>query len=161
MLYALKYKEVIMICPFCSHTETKVTDKRDSNEEIRRRRECLKCGKRFTTYEGIQKSDLFIIKKDGRREIFNRDKLLLGLVKACEKREISHDKIEKVINEVEEKIRKKGKKEVKSDILGKFVMDKLKKIDKVAYIRFASVYRDFKDVADFKEVMKEIKEVGR
>jgi len=145
-----------MICPYCSHSETKVTDKRDSNSSIRRRRECLKCGKRFTTYEDIQNSDLFVVKKDGRRELFNKDKLLLGFIKACEKRNISHDIIEKNVKIIEEKIRKRGKKEIKSTMIGKMAMDRLRRIDKVAYIRFASVYMDFQDINDFKREIKEV-----
>lgn len=145
-----------MLCPFCSHKETKVTNKRDINEATRRRRECLKCGKRFTTYEKAESLELYVVKKDGRREPYSRDKLLLGIVKACEKRAVSHDKIDKAVNEIEEKLRKKGK-EVKSSVIGELVMRALKKLDKVAYIRFASVYREFKDVNDFKNITREIK----
>src|SRR3989338_9554583 len=145
-----------MLCPFCLHKETKVTNKRDAENLTRRRRECLKCRKRFTTYEKVENPEFFVVKKDGRREQYNKDKLLLGIVKACEKRVVSHEKIEKVVNEIEEKLRKKGK-EVKSNIIGEFVMKALKKLDKVAYIRFASVYRDFKDIDDFRNITKEIK----
>ena len=145
-----------MLCPFCSHKETKVTNKRDINDATRRRRECLKCCRRFTTYERIESPELFVVKKDGRREPYSRDKLLLGIVKACEKRAVSHDKIEKAVNEIEEKLRKKGK-EVKSSIIGELVMKALKKLDKVAYIRFASVYKDFKDIDDFRNITKEIR----
>ncbi|MBU3907477.1 MAG: transcriptional regulator NrdR [Nanoarchaeota archaeon] len=146
-----------MDCPYCSHDDLKVTDKRGSPNGIRRRRECLKCGKRFTTYERIEPFDLYVIKKDGRRERYNRDKLLLGIVKACEKREISPEKIDEIVNQIEEKLRKKGK-EVTTKAVGELVMNALKKLDKVAYIRFASVYRKFDDVNDFR---KEIKEVGK
>ena len=145
-----------MLCPFCSHKETKVTNKRDANDATRRRRECLKCGRRFTTYERAESPELFVIKKDGRREQYSRDKLLLGIVKACEKRAVSHERVEKAVNEIEEKLGKKGK-EVKSSMIGELVMKALKKLDKVAYIRFASVYRDFKDVEDFRDITKEIK----
>ncbi|MBU0957556.1 MAG: transcriptional regulator NrdR [Nanoarchaeota archaeon] len=145
-----------MKCPYCEHHDSKVTDKRDSKHLIRRRRECLKCKKRYTTYEDVQKSDLFVVKKDGRREVFNRDKLLLGLIKACEKRDISHEIIEKNVNIIEDKVRKRGKSEIKSELIGKFTMDRLKKVDKVAYIRFASVYMDFQDVNDFKKGIKEV-----
>ncbi|MBI2124215.1 transcriptional repressor NrdR [Candidatus Pacearchaeota archaeon] len=145
-----------MLCPFCSHKETKVTNKRDAENLTRRRRECLKCRKRFTTYEKTEAPEIFVVKKDGRREPYNRDKLLLGIVKACEKRALPHDRIEKAVNEIEEDIRKKGK-EVKSMMIGELVMKALKKMDKVAYIRFASVYRDFKDVNDFRNITKEIK----
>lgn len=145
-----------MECPFCSNMIFKVTDKRDSPQGIRRRRECLKCKKRFTTYEKIERGDLYVIKKDSRREIFDRDKLERGIDKAFEKRPISKEQIQKMINEIEEQIRKKGKREIKSSIIGDLVIKKLKKIDKVAYIRFASVYHDFEDVRDFKLVMKQV-----
>ena len=145
-----------MKCIYCGH-ETRVTDKRESPDGTRRRRECLKCKKRFTTYEKIEKKDFMIVKKDGRRERFSREKLKSGIMKACEKRPVPVDKIEKAVDEIEEKISKSGKsKEVKSDIIGKMVMMKLKKLDKVAYIRFASVYKDFKDVKDFKQELKEV-----
>ena len=143
-----------MNCPFCSGA-TKVTDKRGSPQGVRRRRECLKCKKRFTTYERADKKDIVIVKKDGRREKFSSDKLKNGLMRACEKRPISVEKIDKIIGEIEEKLGTKGK-EVKSENIGKMVMGKLKRLDKIAYIRFASVYRDFKDIKDFKEVMKEV-----
>ena len=145
-----------MECPFCSNTIFKVTDKRDSPQGIRRRRECMKCKKRFTTYEKIERSDLYVIKKDGRREIFDRNKLERGIDKAFEKRPISKEQIQKMVNDIEEQIRKKGKREIKSSIIGDLVIKKLKKIDKVAYIRFASVYHDFEDVRDFKLVMKQV-----
>ena len=145
-----------MKCPYCSSTKTKVTNKRDSDEEgiTRRRRECLKCSRRFTTYERPE-IETIVVKKDNRREPYNRDKLTSGLVKACEKRPISREKVEKIVNEIEEKLRRKGK-EVKSEVIGKLVMQSLKKLDKVAYIRFASVYSDFQDLADFKNIFKDI-----
>lgn len=144
-----------MKCPYCSSTKTKVTDKRDSEEGItRRRRECLKCKRRFTTYERPE-IETIVVKKDKRREPYNRDKLTSGLTKACEKRPISHEKIEKIVNEIEERLRRKGK-EVKSEVIGKLVMQSLKKLDKVAYIRFASVYSNFQDLADFKNIFKDI-----
>lgn len=145
-----------MHCPYCSSEDLKVTDKRSSPEGIRRRRECLKCKKRFTTYEKIERGEFFVIKKDGRREKFQKEKLERGVERAFEKRPIAHEKIQKMINEVEEIIRKKGKKEIKSSIIGDLVSKKIKKLDKVAYIRFASVYRDFEDVRDFKMAMKEV-----
>ena len=144
-----------MLCPFCSNDETKVTDKRDSKDETRRRRECLKCNKRFTTYERIEPVEIFVIKKDGRREPFNREKLKSGLVKACEKRNISQEQIEHEIILIEDRLKQRGN-EVSSKLIGEFVMRSLKKLDKVAYIRFASVYKDFKEVADFKSAIKEI-----
>ena len=145
-----------MNCPYCSHTKFRVTDKRDSPTGIRRRRECLKCKKRFTTYENIERSDLYIVKKDGGREKFDKNKLAKGIEKAFEKRPISQEKIQRMINEIEEQIRKKGKREVKSSSIGDLVSRKIKKLDKVAYIRFASVYRDFEDLKDFKREMKEL-----
>lgn len=145
-----------MLCPYCSNDETKVTDKRDSKNETRRRRECLKCGKRFTTHESIVPVETFVIKKDGRREPFSREKLKVGIVKACEKRPVSQEKIEQAINFIEEKLKQEGS-EVKSRLIGEMVMRQLRRIDKIAYIRFASVYRDFKDIEDFKKEIKEIK----
>lgn len=140
---------------FCQHGETKVTDKRNSKDNIRRRRECLKCKKRFTTYEKIEPLERYVIKKDGRRELFNKDKAFLGIIKACEKRNVSHDAADKIIKDVEEKLMQKNK-EVKTEKIGEHIMKKLKKLDKVAYIRFASVYRDFDDVSDFKKELKEL-----
>jgi len=145
-----------MECPYCFYTKSKVTDKRASREGVRRRRECLRCKKRFTTYEKVEISDLYVLKKDGRRERFSREKLEAGVEKAFEKRPVSLDKIQQMINEIEEQLRKKGKKEVKSSTIGDLVSKKIKRLDKVAYIRFASVYRDFRDIKDFREVMKEI-----
>ncbi|MFA6022540.1 MAG: transcriptional regulator NrdR [Candidatus Pacearchaeota archaeon] len=144
-----------MICPHCQHIETKVTDKRESKGATRRRRECLKCSKRFTTYERFEEIDKFVIKKDGRREPFNRDKVFLGVIKACEKRNISHDQIDEVIKALESEVIK-NEKEISTKKIGEFVMNKLKTIDKVAYIRFASVYRDFEDINDFKQELKEL-----
>ena len=143
-----------MKCIYCK-LNTRVTDKRESPNGTRRRRECLKCKKRFTTYEKADKKSIIVVKKDNRREPFSIDKLKNGLMRACMKRPISVEKIEKIIGEVEEKLRSKGK-EVKSDKIGKMVMNKLKKLDKVAYIRFASVYMDFRDIKDFKEVISEV-----
>lgn len=148
-----------MKCPYCSSTALKVTNKRESPEGIRRRRECLKCKKRFTTYEKISKDDFYVIKKDNRREKFSREKLENGIEKAFEKRPVSKEKIEKMINEIEEQLRKKNKREIKSSIIGELIMKKIKKLDNVAYIRFASVYRDFQDVNDFKKSLKELREL--
>ena len=145
-----------MNCPFCSNTALKVTDKRNSPDGIRRRRECLKCKKRFTTYEKVDKGDLFIIKKDGGREKFDRTKLDKGIDKAFEKRPIPKAKIDKMINQIEEQLRRKGKKEIKSSVLGELIMKKIKKLDNVAYIRFASVYRDFQHIKDFKQEIKNL-----
>lgn len=144
-----------MKCIFCGSDSTKVTDKRESLDGTRRRRECLKCKKRFTTYEKPEKKDIIVVKKDGRREKFSDEKLKSGIIKACEKRPIPTKKIEDAIDDIEETLRRKGK-EVTSDMIGKMVMNKLKKLDKVAYIRFASVYLNFKDLTDFKKEIKEL-----
>jgi transcriptional repressor NrdR len=144
-----------MLCPYCSNDETKVTDKRDSKNETRRRRECLKCTKRFTTYETIVPVEIFVIKKDGRREPFSAEKLKSGFIKACEKRPVSQEAINQAILYIEEKLKNHGT-EVSSRVIGELVMRQLKKLDKIAYIRFASVYREFKDIADFKRELKEV-----
>ncbi|MDD4877448.1 MAG: transcriptional regulator NrdR [Candidatus Nanoarchaeia archaeon] len=145
-----------MKCPYCGCKETKVTDSRESNEEpvTRRRRECPKCKKRFTTYERLETSNVIVVKKDGRREQFDREKLRRGLLRACEKRPISSDKIDSVISDMESDITSSGKTEVASRLLGEKVMSALKKLDKVAYIRFASVYREFTDLETFQEELK-------
>ncbi|MEM3091358.1 MAG: transcriptional regulator NrdR [Candidatus Pacearchaeota archaeon] len=142
-----------MNCPYCGN-KTKVTDKRDSPVGIRRRRECLKCKKRFTTYERIGKGEFFVIKKDGRREKFDREKLERGIQKAFEKRPVSKERIDKMINEIESHLMKMGKREVKSSVIGELVMKKIKKVDNIAYIRFASVYREFQDIKDFKRELR-------
>ncbi|MBM3200218.1 transcriptional repressor NrdR [Candidatus Woesearchaeota archaeon] len=148
-----------MRCPYCKSTETKVVDKRETQDQksTRRRRECLKCKKRFTTYERIEQSDLIVIKKDNRREPFSREKLKSGIVKACQKRPVSYESIENVLNEIESQLRKKNKAEVTSKEIGELVMKKLKKLDKVAYIRFASVYREFQDIRSFEKELKSLK----
>jgi transcriptional repressor NrdR len=147
-----------MKCPFCGADDTKVTDSRDSDAfETRRRRECEKCAKRFTTYERIERSPLIVIKKDGRRESFLSEKLKTGFLKACEKREVSIEKIEEAVREVENALRNEDKSEIPSRLVGELVIRKLKKLDKVAYIRFASIYKDFEDVKDFEKEIKSIK----
>ena len=148
-----------MRCLYCGSKETKVVDKRETPDQkaTRRRRECLKCKKRFTTYERIEQPDLVVIKKDQRREPFNKEKLKSGIVKACQKRPISYETIEKVINEIESELRKKSKTEVTSKEVGELVMRKLKKLDHIAYIRFASVYREFKDISSFEKELKSLK----
>jgi transcriptional repressor NrdR len=143
-------------CGFCGG-ETQVTDKRDHENETRRRRECLKCKKRFTTYEKIETRDLRVIKKDGTREQFDPEKVKRGIVKACEKRPVSLEKIEQTVHDIENQLKSSNKKEVKSQIIGELIMKSLKKLDQVAYIRFASVYREFKDINDFKKQIKELK----
>ena len=145
-----------MKCIFCGN-ETHVTDKRESPAGTRRRRECLKCKKRFTTYEKSEQGSIIVVKKDGRRESFSREKIKNGIIRACEKRPISIEKINKIVDEIEETLRKKGK-EVKTEMIGKMVMNRLKKLDDVAFIRFASVYMNFQDLKDFKSVMKEVNE---
>jgi len=140
-----------MKCPFCGDLDNKVLDSRLSKEglAIRRRRECLQCERRFTTYEIVEDIPLVIIKKDERREPFNREKIRSGVLKACEKRNISIHDIDHVVDSIERELREFEDKEIPSAIIGKMIMDKLKKLDGVAYVRFASVYREFKDVADF------------
>ncbi len=146
-----------MNCPYCNHIETKVTDSRETgNYSIRRRRECLKCNRRFTTYEYIEMTPIYVIKKDGRREKFERSKIKNGLLKALEKRPISHEKIEEILDTIEEKIRRYGKEEIESKTIGEYVMDALKETDHVAYIRFASVYRSFTDVTSFEKEVKDL-----
>ena len=147
-----------MKCPHCGYKEDKVVDSRATQEEsaIRRRRECLKCGKRFTTYEYIEEVSLMVIKKDSRREPFDRKKILSGIMKACEKRPISIEKMEEIATQVERAIQKKSDHEVSSSRVGELIMEKLKSLDDVAYVRFASVYRQFKDVGQFMEELKGI-----
>ena len=147
-----------MKCPFCGYKEDKVVDSRATAEEsaVRRRRECLKCGKRFTTYEYIEEVSLLVIKKDGRREPFDRKKILAGIIRACEKRPVSVEKMENVVIQVEHTIQKKSDREVLSSRIGELVMERLKAIDDVAYVRFASVYRQFKDVGQFMVELKDI-----
>ena len=146
-----------MNCPYCNNIETKVTDSRDTgNYSIRRRRECLKCNKRFTTYEHIEMAPIYVIKKDGQKEKFERTKIKKGIEKALEKRPISHEQIEEMLDAIEEKIRRRGKEEIESKIIGEYVMDALKETDQVAYIRFASVYRSFTDVTSFEKEVKNL-----
>ncbi len=140
-----------MKCPFCSYEESKVIDSRptDDGQRIRRRRECLQCTKRFTTYETIESLPIIVIKKDKSRESFNRDKLMNGLLRACEKRPVSIDTLDNMIDEIEVIIQNSLDREVSSEKIGELVMEKLKAIDEVAYVRFASVYRQFKDLNTF------------
>jgi transcriptional repressor NrdR len=147
-----------MKCPHCGYKEDKVVDSRATQEQfaIRRRRECLKCGKRFTTYEYIEEVSLMVIKKDGRREPFDRKKILAGIIRACEKRPISMEKMEEIATQVERAIQKKTDREAPASKIGELVMEKLKLLDDVAYVRFASVYRQFKDVSQFMSELKEM-----
>ena len=147
-----------MKCPFCSFEESKVIDSRptDEGQRIRRRRECLSCGKRFTTYEIIESLPIIVIKKDKSRETFNRDKLMTGLLRACEKRPVSIDTLDNMIDEIETTLQNSLDREVSSEKIGQLVMEKLKKIDEVAYVRFASVYRQFKDISTFMEELNKL-----
>lgn len=149
-----------MQCPRCQYDGTRVVDSRPADEgrAIRRRRECESCHYRFTTFERIERIPLLVVKKNGDREEFNREKLLRGIVRSCEKRPVPMDQIEKIVNDIENEIRNLGENEVSSSIIGEYVMNKLAGVDDVAYIRFASVYRQFKDIDVF---MKEMKELER
>ena len=149
-----------MKCPFCSYYDTGVVESRHIENElvIRRRRICKKCNKRFTTYERIDLIPLMVIKKDGRREPFSREKITGGIIKACEKRPISVETINKLVNDIEETIKNEGANEVKSSTIGELVISRLRTLDEVAYVRFASVYRQFKDASSF---VKEIKKLSR
>ena len=146
----------VMKCPYCSFEESKVVDSRDTDSGVRRRRECLKCAARFTTYERLQPVTLFVIKKDERREEFNKDKLLAGMRKACEKRPLPAGAVEKIADDIESELYALGKPEVPSSAIGDMVMAHLRKLDSVAYIRFASVYRDFADITDLKQEVESL-----
>ncbi len=147
-----------MICPYCDNKDTRVIDKRPSGDKtFRRRRECEKCRKRFTTYERIEIVPLTIIKRDGRREDFDRNKIRLGIMRACEKRPINQEKIERIVDEIENDLRNMDTVEIRSKIIGDMVIEKLKSLDEVAYIRFASVYKKFKDIESFEKELKELK----
>ncbi len=146
-----------MRCPFCQDPENKVIDSRESQEGsvIRRRRECLSCARRFTTYERVEELLPLIVKKDGRREAYDREKLLSGLKKACEKRPVSMEQVEHIADEVERKLQEMGEKEIPSSKLGEALMKHLQALDEVAYVRFASVYRSFRDIAEFMSELNE------
>jgi len=147
-----------MKCPFCGHVEDKVVDSREAKigDTIRRRRECVKCGRRFTTYERIDEIPYMVIKKDGTREQFDRQKVLTGVLKACEKRPVPTSEMEKIVNEAETFLAESPDRERPTSALGALVMDRLKKLDKVAYVRFASVYLDFKDIREFMDELKDL-----
>lgn len=149
-----------MKCPYCGESDSKVMDKRDAPDvgHIRRRRGCLnqKCGKRFTTYERVEQLDLTVVKKDGRRERFDRNKLLIGMLRACEKRPIPREKIEEIVDGIEANLRVHPSTEVDSKAIGEMVIRKLRALDKVAYIRFASVYKEFDDLDSFKEELEKL-----
>lgn len=147
-----------MRCPFCFHLESKVLDSRSTEEgaSIRRRRECVDCGRRFTTYERLDEVPFMVVKKDGRREAFARSKILNGILRACEKRPIATDKIEEIVDRIEKEVRKSGDREISSELIGELVMQHLKDIDEVAYVRFASVYRQFKDINRFIQELQQL-----
>lgn len=147
-----------MKCPFCGYTESKVIDSRsaDDSERIRRRRECLKCGKRFTTHEIIETVPVIVVKRDKSRESFDRNKLTNGLVRACEKRPVSIDKIEEIVNHIESKVQSSLDREVTTEQIGELAMNELKDVDEVSYVRFASVYRSFKDIETFMDELNKL-----
>ena len=147
-----------MRCPYCTSLDNKVVDSRmgKEGESIRRRRECLKCEGRFTTYERVEEMLPLVIKKDSRREPFDRLKILNGLKKACEKRPISMEMLEKTVEDIEKSLQEKGLKEIPSTVVGEEVMERLHKLDEVAYVRFASVYRQFKDLSDFERELRQL-----
>lgn len=149
-----------MKCPYCYHTESKVVDSRytEGHTCIRRRRECLECQERFTTYERLEDIPLMVVKKNGQRELFDRNKLMTGLLKACEKRPVSQKRLERLIDDIEKELRNEMRQEVKSSEIGELIMNNLKEIDEVAYVRFASVYRQFKDVNKFKQELERLLE---
>ena len=140
-----------MKCPFCAYLESKVVDSRPADEgaSIRRRRECLSCHKRFTTYETMESLPLMVVKKDGSRQSFDRNKVMNGLIRACEKRPVSFSTMEEIVNEIEQTLQNEMDREIPSARIGELVMDRLKQVDEVAYVRFASVYRQFKDISTF------------
>ena len=146
-----------MKCPYCKKADTRVLESRDAEGSLRRRRECEKCAKRFTTYERIESTNVLIIKKNGDRQQFNREKLRNGILRSTEKRPVSSAQVDKLIDDVQEEIGKSKTGEVQSTKIGELTMQKLKRLDKVAYIRFASVYLDFKDPEDFQTAMKDVK----
>lgn len=152
-----------MRCPFCGYEDTRVLDSRELSEgrAIRRRRECPQCHARFTTYERYETGPITVVKKDGRREKFDRRKILNGLLKAFEKRPVTMDDIEKIVDNIVSTLQKSGTLEVPSELIGKLVMEELKKVDQVAYVRFASVYKDFREIDQFIEVIKELRNDGQ
>ena len=147
-----------MKCPYCGYEESKVIDSRpaDDGERIRRRRECLGCGKRFTTHEVIETVPIIVVKRDRSREVFDRNKLLSGILRACEKRKVSIEQIEKMVDDIEMKLQNSLDREVTSQFIGELAMEELKKVDEVSYVRFASVYRQFKDINTFLEELSKL-----
>ena len=149
-----------MKCPFCSFKNTKVLDKRDSEDlsATRRRRECERCKKRFTTYERVELINLLVIKKDGAREQFDREKIKKGIIRSCQKRPIGIDQIERIVDQIEARIRSRNQKEIRSTTIGELVLVALQRVDQVAFIRFASVYRSFEDISSFEKELKRLRE---
>ena len=149
-----------MKCPYCQYSESKVIDSRptDEDEKIRRRRECMRCGKRFTTYEIVETTPLMVVKKDNTIEPFNRDKLLNGLLRACEKRPVSLNCLEQMVDQIEQKLKNSLEGEVSSQKIGELAMEQLRQVDQVAYVRFASVYREFQDINSFMDELRKILE---
>ncbi len=149
---------IFMKCPYCSFMESKVVDSRATEEgsSIRRRRECIGCGRRFTTYERLDEIPLMVVKKDGRREAFSRDKIITGVLKASQKRPISYEVIENLAREIERELRNQMEREISSQVIGEMIMERLRHIDEVAYVRFASVYRQFKDIDRFMEELERL-----
>jgi len=148
----------VMKCPYCGYPDSKVIDSRptEDNTAIRRRRECLKCGKRFTTYEKVEQLPILVIKKDNRRELYDKEKILRGMIKACEKRPVPMKVLEEITDEIDRKIVNSMVREITSEEIGEMVMEKLKSVDEVAYVRFASVYRQFKDINTFMDELKKL-----
>ena len=147
-----------MRCPYCNHPETKVLETREAESNTRRRRECQKCGKRFTTYEEIELTNIYVLKKNGSRQEFDRQKVLDGMLRACEKRPITVEELETVADEIETKLRNHKKNEVRSTHIGEMIMRRLRKLDHIAYLRFASVYRDFEDIDTFHDELQQLLE---
>ncbi len=148
-----------MRCPFCGYQDTRVIESRTLQDGfvVRRRRECPRCGSRFTTYERYELGPTWVVKRDGRREKFSREKILKGIMKACEKRPVSYDEMERIVDRVVSYLQKNAGKEVESVFIGKIVMEELKKVDQVAYVRFASVYKDFREIDQFLDIINELK----
>jgi transcriptional repressor NrdR len=142
-----------MNCPYCGYNDSRVVDSREVDDGIRRRRQCLSCDARFTTYERVQSASLFVIKKDQRREVFDKNKLLVGIRKACEKRPLPADTVERLADEIETELYRQYRAEIPSAVIGDMVMERLKKLDFIAYVRFASVYRQFTDISTLKQVV--------
>ena len=151
-----------MRCPFCAHDDSQVKDSRptEDNTSIRRRRQCSSCGARFTTFERVQLRDVFVVKSDGKREAFERDKVHASVALACRKRDISSERIDQLVSGIQRQVETAGESEVPSHRIGEMVMDGLRQIDSVAYIRFASVYRDFSEARDFEEFASQVRDVG-